>query len=222
MRVLILVVVGCLSASADTIELKTGERIEGTFKQAGAAGAVIEIGGQPVTFALDKVRAIYLGAVVAAAPVSASTEALTALKGLRSVTASGINYRDYSTRVLDAKVIVDRYVGEAGADPQAAIIAKAMQYFELASQAWGLRISGFTGGLGRLVEVGQAVAGNLTDCPSLRAAIEQGDQFRAKMKIKPPKTDAEKLMNIGSDMGEPAPLWKCGSERVGDAERLKP
>jgi hypothetical protein len=47
--------------AADTIEPKSGERLEGKFKQATfAGGVVIEIGGQPVSFALDKVAAIYL------------------------------------------------------------------------------------------------------------------------------------------------------------------
>jgi len=45
------------SASADTIELKTGGRIEGGFKQAAAAGAVIEVGGQAITIA-KKLNAI--------------------------------------------------------------------------------------------------------------------------------------------------------------------
>ena len=88
---------------ADTLELKTGERIEGVFKQAGPAGAVIEVGGQPITFTMDKVRAIYLGAGPAAQPgPSPAAGAIDALRSLRSVTTSGINYRDYSSRVLDA------------------------------------------------------------------------------------------------------------------------
>jgi hypothetical protein len=39
-------------ASADSIELKTGERIEGAFRQATAAGAVIEVAGQSITIPL--------------------------------------------------------------------------------------------------------------------------------------------------------------------------
>lgn len=48
-------------ALADTIELKTGEKIEGTLKQSGSNETAIEIGGQVITFTLDKVRAIYPG-----------------------------------------------------------------------------------------------------------------------------------------------------------------
>ncbi len=51
------------SLRGDTVELKTGERIEGTFKQATSAGAVIEVGGQSISIPLEKLRAIYFGAV---------------------------------------------------------------------------------------------------------------------------------------------------------------
>jgi len=57
----------------DTIERKTGEPIDGVFKQATPAGAVIEVGGQATTIPLEKVEAIYFGAVtyaVAAGPVA--------------------------------------------------------------------------------------------------------------------------------------------------------
>src|SRR5258708_7272722 len=80
-----------LSLRGDTVELKTGERIEGTFKQATSAGAVIVVGGQVITIPLEKVRAIYFG--VAPKPVekaSLSREALAALKGLQSITKSSI------------------------------------------------------------------------------------------------------------------------------------
>ena len=101
-----------LSLRGDTIELKTGERIEGTFKQATSAGAVIEVGGQPISIPLEKVKAIYFGAVPSASPTAPppARDALDALRGLQSVVESGLTYRDYATRVLDAKVKVDRYL----------------------------------------------------------------------------------------------------------------
>src|SRR5690242_1229034 len=51
------------SLIAETIELKTGERIEGAFKQASTAGAMIEVGGESITIPLEKVQAIYFGLV---------------------------------------------------------------------------------------------------------------------------------------------------------------
>src|SRR5437764_9739127 len=41
---------------ADVVELKTEERLEGTFKQADSAGVVFEVGGQSITMPLAKVR----------------------------------------------------------------------------------------------------------------------------------------------------------------------
>ena len=63
-----------LSLRADTIELKTGERIEGAFKQATSAGAVIEVGGQAITIPLEKVKAIYFGVVPTGAGPTAATQ----------------------------------------------------------------------------------------------------------------------------------------------------
>jgi hypothetical protein len=46
------------NAQADTVELKSGERLEGKFREAGASGVVIEATGQPIKLALESVRAI--------------------------------------------------------------------------------------------------------------------------------------------------------------------
>src|SRR5712692_6783873 len=100
-----------LSLRGDTIELKTGEKIDGRFKQATSAGVVMEVGGQSITVPIARVRAIYLGAAPTTAKAdSTATDALEALKALQSVTSSGVSYRDYAPRVLDAKVKVDKYL----------------------------------------------------------------------------------------------------------------
>ena len=100
---------------ADVVELKTGQRIEGTFKQATPTGVVIEVGGQTIRFDREKVRAIYFGSAPpgqVSPAISGSTErakrALDAVRALQSATRAGVNYREYSARVLDAKVSVDR------------------------------------------------------------------------------------------------------------------
>jgi hypothetical protein len=48
-------------APADVIELKTGQRVEGTFKQGTPTRISLEVGGQTITFEVEKVRAIYFG-----------------------------------------------------------------------------------------------------------------------------------------------------------------
>ena len=63
--------------------MKTGEHIEGLFKQATPAGVVMEVGGQSLTVPIAKVRAIYLGSAPDTAKAgSSATEAIDALKGV--------------------------------------------------------------------------------------------------------------------------------------------
>ena len=89
---------------------------------------------------LEKVEAIYFGGApkartqVAPAP---SQDTLDALIALRSVTESGIAYRDYAPRVLDARVKVDRYLSTSKDSPELTNpIRIAMREYELASQVW--------------------------------------------------------------------------------------
>jgi hypothetical protein len=60
------------TALADVVQLQDGNQITGTFTEASAGIVSIEVGGQIINFAQDKVRAIYFGALpVAAPPVAA-------------------------------------------------------------------------------------------------------------------------------------------------------
>ncbi len=230
-NIAILFLVTFASVRADTVELKTGEKIEGVFKQAGPAGAVIEVGGQPITFALDKVRAIYLGgAPVAPQPPSAYSDALDALKALQSVTTSGINYRDYSARVLDARVKVDKYLTSPpnGDDPQRSAIRIAMQYYELTSLAWGgVIFKDFQ----RSIQVGGTLRGDATllePCPAIKTLIADSDaraaETGAQLARTIPDTPAERektsLLFTGTSIGQrPAILWSCAATKIAEAER---
>ena len=100
----VLALLFALNAVGDTVELKTGERLEGTFRQAGSTGVTIETAGQLITIPLKKVLAIYFGGAKTRPHGPApSQEALDALRALRSVTEAGISYREYAPRVLDTK-----------------------------------------------------------------------------------------------------------------------
>ena len=126
------------AAQRVTVELKTGERIEGTFEQATPAATVIDVGGQSITIPADKIQAMSFGATVArpSAGPGPFQEAIDELNGLRSVTGSGISYLEYSRRVLDAEVKVDRYLSSAADSPLRSAISLAMREYELASQEW--------------------------------------------------------------------------------------
>jgi len=68
---------------ADVIELKTGQRVEGTLKQATPASVAVEVGGQTITFEGDKVRAMSFGSMPPpkSGVPSLRGEAMRALRG---------------------------------------------------------------------------------------------------------------------------------------------
>jgi hypothetical protein len=126
-----------------TVELKTGEHIEGIFKQATLAGTALEVGGQLIMIPADKIQGMSFGAA-AARPATGPApfhEALDELNGLRSVTESGITYLEYSRRVLDARVKVDQYLASAADGPLRSAIMLAMREYELASHVWSETIN---------------------------------------------------------------------------------
>ena len=221
-----------LSLSGDTIELKTGERIEGTFKQATSAGAVIEVGGQSITIPLEKVQAIYFGVApareattqappqeVAPTRKAPSQEAMDALKAIRSVTGSGIAYRDYSQKVLEAKVQVDRYISSSANDSVDLrnAIERAMRQYELASQAWSGAIAHTEN---ELTAIGKILEANseISKCSAIWSMIGQVDQSLDKNR---PNWPEERASKIGVRVGvRPALLWTCASGQLARAERL--
>src|SRR5262249_7082795 len=145
-------------AWADVVELRSGERIEGTFKGADDREVRIESGGRLFTFTPDLVRAIYYGPVPAPPPAAVQTapappppaavqtvpavpppspaqiaergEAIGALRMLRSVARTGVTYPEYAPRVSEAKNVVDRYLAkEDGAPAIRFAIADSFHYY---------------------------------------------------------------------------------------------
>ncbi len=126
-----------IAAAADTVELRTGERIEGSAAQVSATTISIEAGGRTLSFARAQVRAIYFGAPTASLP-AAAREALQALEALRSALAAGVNRKEYEPRLEEARKVVDRYLnGSEAADPEFRDpIQAAMRYYLIVDEAW--------------------------------------------------------------------------------------
>jgi hypothetical protein len=202
-----------LSLRGDTIELKTGERIEGTFKQATSAGAVIEVGGQSITIPLEKVQAIHFGAVPArtVAGPALSELAIDALKALRSVTESGISYRDYAPRVLDTRVKVDKYLSSPANDAKALqkAIETAMREYELAGQSWNRQ-----GDLSRWSNLDPDL---LKTCPAV-GKVAENMKLATSFQVLGMVEEAEKRVTVDGQSA-PVALWKCASAQVAEAER---
>ncbi len=213
------VMAGCVLSSAsfgfaDVVELKNGEKIEGTVKQT-ASSVVVALSGQTMTFERDNVRAIYFGAMPAAVTTRspAADEALNALKALRSAVESGVNYQEYSSRLNDAKIRVDRYLAQPDAsDAAKQAVTRAMNYYVLARRAWNLKIAGSalpetlrSLGFDRLIE----------QCVSAKAAIEDTRRFSIKRGT---KEDPEAFLAGFAMLTDFQSLWRLASERIAEAE----
>jgi hypothetical protein len=73
---------------------------------------------------------------------AAAKEALQALEALQSVVNSGVSYRDYGTRKLDTRIIIDRFLNEYKQNPAADAIKEAMTHYENAENIWQDYFSG--------------------------------------------------------------------------------
>ena len=199
-------------SDADVVELKTGQRVEGTLKQATPASVSIEVGGQTITFEGDKVRAIYFGSAPvqgAGAAVSFRAAAMRALKGLHSATTGGITYRDYGPRATDAKIVVDRYVDEDKTDqpPLRDAIAASMRYYTLAGSAWSASIS--RGG-----NYSFAADPAIRRCAAAESAIKEGRSGFGRGML-----DELTLDGIALSVRFQV-LWSCAADKLAEAEKL--
>jgi hypothetical protein len=219
-----ILVLGLRPASADVVELKGGERVEGAFKEATPAGVVIEVGGQSIRFDAANVRAIYFGApgppppppdappASAAAPAlpppaTPAAGALQIVQTLRSTVAAGTTLREYETRLNGTGPLMDLYL--AGVQPAAGADAlrDAMRYYVLAEWAWSNQ-----GIVSRTVWLRKDDA--LARCPAYQ-------EFARAMQAKGEAYYAERTRNyvVIAD-GAVAVLWSCASEKITEAEAL--
>jgi len=203
--------------SADVIELRTGERVEGTFKGADDSAVRIEVDGRIVTFAPAHVRAIYYGSVPASttpASLAEREEAIGALEGLRSVARTGVTYREYAPRVGDAQIVIDRYLKkEDGAPSIKGAIADSFHFYALAGTAWNAGLS-----RGNYATVGTDAA--LARCAHAQRVIAESKRRSPFIwRAKGAGEGATTGMVIATD-GITA-LWSCASDKLAEAEKLR-
>ena len=224
------------SASPEVIELNGGDWVEGTLKEATPAGVTVEVGGQTITFAADRVRAIYYRASGDQAPTagtpprppsasvrpaagpppgppapargsSPAADALLVVKSLRSAILGGMTLTEYQARVNATVTIVDRYLAALPDGPESESINDAVRYFVLAESAWNNQ-----GAASRTVWLRKVDA--LERCPAYQA-------FARAMQSKGDAFYAERVTNyvVISD-GVISVLWSCASEKIAEAETL--
>lgn len=145
--------------------------------------------------------------------------ALRELRGLRSVTRAGLNYAEYQRRVLDAKVVVDRYLaaGDPGRPDRWSAISSALGLYIAAARAWNnsIMLAGATGPVGKL-DLGRV------DCNAARPYI---DRIRAVNADFTEQRISGRLAAIHAEAAYKLlfpELWSCASERIAQAEAAPP
>ena len=192
-------------ALADVIELKTGQRVEGTLKQATPASVSVEVGGQTITFEGEKVRAIYFGSASLVSAPSPRHDALQAIKSLQSIANAGTTFSDYAPRVGDAKAVSDRYVSTAAVTegPAASALDEVARCHTLAMRAWSERIAN-----GRL---------DLRTDPVIIPCLLAKGQMRQSEATDPgPLAFATREALYLAQQA----FWSCASDKIAEAEKL--
>jgi len=143
---------------------------------------------------------------VSSSDVRAMT-AMNELRGLRSITQAGVTYRDYSPRVLDSKVKIDRYLDESGGSPEfKVVIREAMEMYVFASLVWNARIT----------KTSWQVSGHpaIDLCPPLKDERDTA-RDRAIRESRAPEVLAGWAIENNIPM-----IWTCASERIKQLETL--
>lgn len=149
------------------------------------------------------------------ASANESLVALQSLQGLRSVAEAGISHQEYERRVLDAKIVVDRYLTTArpaDRDLKEAIRLALVVYLA-AADAWRRGLTG-EGGTKYGEEAGwlcpKVPEFVLAGMKAMKAELEQGRL--------PPGKSLEAFRVL---VRQTVPLyWSCAAEKVAIAERL--
>lgn len=138
-----------------------------------------------------------------------ANEALQALKALQSVTEAGVTYQEYSRRVLDAKIQVDRYLQTEGGDAEIKrSVQEAMDLYVLASSAWNAKIT-------EDYEMFGAEHPAIKFCPPVKQIRDEaGGSGRYSDKSYDLMVGRAKSVSQSFQY-----LWGCASERIANLER---
>jgi hypothetical protein len=161
---------------------------------------------------------IFVGAAIAQSP--AAKDAVTALRTLNTATEIGINFRDYSTRVIDTKVKLDAYEAQPVTD-DAALRAKLdtiMQMYVIAAKAWGANITKDYPGRQRAAELAAANP-EILACPNMpiQPLVKASDaQIRETMEAAQRALERARRLGVSTDL---SPEMKASLEQQKERER---
>jgi hypothetical protein len=204
----------------DTVELKTGEHVEGAFRQADTSNVVIIVAGRSTSIPFAQVEAIRFSSQKVS---SLGAESLDSVQALRSVVKSGVAYRDFAPRVLDARVKVDRYLNSPESPGEAnlrASVSAAIRYYELASNLWNASIVGSAKSEAEYASVGLELQTNLriSGCKGTRDILDviklSGHGDTSNLQV-----FASAIGSLGEQLR--SALVSCAAAKVSEAEKLK-
>lgn len=193
-----------VSAWADVLELKSGQKLEGQYAGGSKDEVRFQVGSQTLKFAVAEISRITFGTTSQDDFLKAAKDVLRQLKALASTVEGGITYRDYAPRVTDAKIKVDQFLDEYKSSPLPRFnehVADSLGFYAAAATAWNAGISKSAEGL-------LAIAGNkyVPKCAPLQEEVA-----RHEGKFDPAITIAIVGMR---------PLWECARSSMLDAEKV--
>jgi len=241
---MIFVLVTAPFASADVVELKTGETVQGVLKEVNGTKVVIEVGGQSIAFERAKVRAFHVGApppgavsrgvgeALNSSPATlATSEAMRALKGLQSITAGSktdttisgawqpptlpVTYDQYAPRVLDAKVMVDRFLAESSQADVARVgrnITEALHFYTVGSTALKRNLDNRAARFG--------IYATQVDRDSIFEACSDVQQHMSDYRRDGGTITFDASGRFIFDLTIIPVIWSCASSKVAEAEQI--
>lgn len=180
--------------------------------------------------------------LASAGPVT-SQDALDALLALQSVTTSGITFRDYTPRVLDARIKIDQYLRtpENNDVDIRALMKSAMRYYEMAAEYWPLTVMPLSGWSMRMFQLERTMAEEFRSdkdfqaCPAIVRILNAADSQNSKNKVlaeqeltKKPRAQNRYVIRSASEDSlaiamtlrlSIQDLWSCANAKASEVEK---
>jgi hypothetical protein len=137
--------------------------------------------------------------------------AANAIKAIRSVTTSGVTLLTYSDRVRDARVKADQ---APALDPK---LKLALEYYEVSSSAWSLRLGPDAQAFKLSVEIGRKL--DSEPFKACKAVTELTGPLDASFKKKPSAADQRYSALANLLAQRPNLLWACAAHFIGEFDR---
>ena len=199
-------------ASADVVELLSGERLAGTVEQLTPTTVLIRRDGGMIALPRETVRTITLDPSFVPAPPRPGPvrEAIDALKALEATNRSVAAFADSAARLRAARAAVGRYLASLGPaeaaspNPLRAAVTGALEYLSLASAAMQPLSDA------RLAAIGRDPA--LDSCSHVQEVLQRDlGRFTSP--------DAARNRGMAVSLFGITELWTCAAEKIAEAER---